>query len=149
MSQFQEAKITTFLEARAGWKWYLEVPFLSDSSSDGEGGTLAPDQWWSRVGSWELPLLLLLPLAPSCWVLHSLTHLFTAHSVHSLTQSLSYPLGHSFTHSFFPSYIHSCILPLIPRLTHSHPYPRRASSLGHWPNAKILDTPALDTQDRY
>lgn len=44
MSQFQEAEITTFLDAREGRKWYLEVLFLSDRSPDGEGGTAAADQ---------------------------------------------------------------------------------------------------------
>lgn len=44
ISQFQEAEITAFLDAREGQESYLEVPFLSDDSPDEEGGTVISEE---------------------------------------------------------------------------------------------------------
>lgn len=64
-------------------------------------------------------------------VIHSLTHLFTTHSIHSLTQSFIYSLVYSFTHSlthsvhsltYSYSFTHSFVCLLICSFTHSFSY---------------------------
>lgn len=146
-----------------------EVPFLSGSSLMGRAGPwllISDGAGWApedSLSSCSSPWPLLLPFihsliyslltqftpSPS----HSFTHWFIhspAHSfVCSFTHSFSYSFIHSFIHPLILSLINSLVPPFIPWLTHSQPYPWRASSLGHWPDAKILDTPALDPQDRY
>ena len=64
-------------------------------------------------------------------VIHSLTHLFTTHSIHSLTQPFIYSLVYSFTHSlahsvhsltYSYSFTHSFVCLLICSFTHSFSY---------------------------